>query len=351
VTESSIRWPAEWEEHRATWLAWPHNKEDFPGVLEEVRKSCASFISELSKFETVELICENETETRIALEKRVSKIDNINFHQFPTDRSWLRDSAPTAVKLGEDLVWTKWNFNAWAKYPNFQKDQALPEYISENTGKRLVQALREDGITPFTLEGGAIETDGAGSLMVTEQCLLSEVQQRNLNCGKDEYERLLLQYLGVRNTIWLEAGVPGDDTHGHIDDLARFVSSESILLVFDERDPEFRDVSRKNLEIAKKSSNALGDSISVSLLPLPDPVIEDGELLPASYANFYLANNSVFVPVFKDRSDDKALRIIDDSFPDRNTLPVDCRAWIVGCGTLHCSTQQEFQVRTCTKGV
>jgi len=342
VTESFVRWPAEWEEHRATWLAWPHNKEDFPGVLEEVKKSCAAFVSELSKFEIVELICESEAEARFALEKEVSTLENINFHQFPTDRSWLRDSAPTAIKLGEELVWTKWNFNAWAKYSNFKKDQALPEFISEKTGKRLVQAFREDGVTPFTLEGGAIETDGAGSVMVTEQCLLSEIQQRNKSCSKEEYQRLFSIYLGIENTLWLEEGIPGDDTHGHIDDLARFVSDQAVLLVFAENDPKFRDISRKNLSKLQKAKNARGEKLSIELLPLPSPVIFEGEMMPASYANFYLANKSVFVPVFKDRADDRALRIIDDAFSDRNTIPINCREWIVGCGSLHCSTQQQF---------
>jgi len=338
---TKLRWPAEWEKHRATWLAWPHNQEDFPGVLEAVRKVYAGFIIELSRLETVELICENVSEAQLALQKESVSFDNINFHEFATDRSWLRDSAPTAVSLDGELVWTKWNFNAWAKYDNFKKDQKLPAYIAETTQKSLVEAVRPGGVTPFTLEGGAIETDGAGSLLVTEQCLLSDVQQRNAGFSKKEYEQLFLTYLGIKNTIWLEAGIPGDDTHGHIDDLSRFVSDQALLLVFDERDPGFRDVSRRNLKRLEESKNASGESLEVELLPLPEPVYAEGELMPASYANFYLANDAVFVPVFKDRADDKALRIIDDLFPGRITIPVNCQEWIVGCGTLHCSTQQE----------
>ena len=339
---TGLRWPAEWEEHSATWLAWPHNQNDFPKVLSKVREACASFIRQLSEEEAVKLICENESETKQELEKLSLSLENVEIFQFPTDRSWLRDSAPTAVKTDQGLLWTQWNFNAWAKYKNFQKDQKLPSFIAEQSKKELIQAKRLDGATPFTLEGGAIETDGAGSLLTTEECLLSEIQQRNKSCSKEEYEKLFSIYLGVENTIWLEAGVPGDDTHGHIDDLARFVSDQAALLVFAEDDPAFRDVSRRNLSRLEKSKNAKGEKLSVELLPMPSPIYFEGEMMPASYANFYLANNSVFVPVFKDRADDKALRIIDDTYSGRNTIPINCRDWIVGCGSLHCSTQPQF---------
>ena len=191
------------------------------------------------------------------------------------------------------------------------------------------------------LEGGAIEGNGAGTVIVTEQCLLGKVQERNPGLFKVDYEQIFEKYLGASKTIWLEAGIPGDDTHGHIDDLARFVSDSAVLLVFDKRDPDFQNLSNRNLKILEQSKTAEGEKLSIELLPLPSPVIAEGELVPASYANFYIGNETVYVPIFKDRVDDKALRIIDDNFPKRNIFPVDCRALIVGCGALHCSAQQE----------
>ena len=341
--------PAEWEKHRATWLAWPHNAEDWLGDLEPVFKSYAKLIAELRAVETVELIVQDfdraaEELTRCGVEfGESSSFKNLNLHQIKTDRSWLRDSLPTAVrdKATGEISWQSWKFNAWAKYPNYSFDELVPEQVAKLSGLSLNQALRLDQKTPFVLEGGAIETNGSGTLLVTEECLLSSVQQRNADCSREEYEELFFKYLGISKTIWLHSGIPGDDTHGHIDDLARFVSSDAALLVHDERNPSFSEVSRENLKRLKSAKNSQGESLEIMLLPTPKPLESEGQPLPASYANFYIANEKVIVPVFKDKADDIALRIIDDCFSSRDTVPIDCRHFVVGLGTIHCSTQQE----------
>ncbi len=344
---SEFYFPAEWESHRATWLAWPHNSEDWLGDLEPVFASYAKLIQELRLVETVELVVQdldsaNEKLRSFGVELGVNS-KNLNIHQIKTDRSWLRDSMPTAVRRegSGEIIWQQWKFNAWAKYPNYSLDQKLPQQIAEISGIVLNQAFRRDQQTPFVLEGGAIETNGRGALMTTEECLLSDVQQRNVDCSREEYEELFSRYLGISKTIWLHSGIPGDDTHGHIDDLARFVSADAAFLVYDEKDLNFSKVSRENLKRLRAAKNAQGESLEVMLLPVPKTIESQGQVLPASYANFYIANEKVLVPIFKDRADDVALRLIDDSFPSRETVPIDCRHFIIGLGTIHCSTQQE----------
>lgn len=343
---NSYRLPAEWEEHRATWLAWPHNKEDWLGQIEPVWKAYLSFIKELTKSEKVEILCKEPDELQPILLESKLNLSQINLHQVKTNRSWLRDSMPFSVKekSSGEKIWLAALFNAWAKYDDFQLDQNVPEQVSKISNIPLSYIYKDqEKAERLVLEGGAIESNGKGTLIVTEECLLSKVQERNPGLKKEDYEQLFLKYFSTEKIIWLKAGVVGDDTHGHIDDVARFVSENAVLLAYSTKESNFREVSKQNLEILKKSKNAQNESIEIFLLPMPQPIIESGEQLPASYANFYITNESVLVPVFKDKADDLALRVIDDSFSGRNTMPIDSRDLILGCGALHCATQQEVK--------
>ncbi len=333
-----IRLPAEWERHRATWLAWPENESDWLGQIEAVRKSYLNFINELTKHEVVELLVSDS-----ALLENISfaNAKNLNIHSLKTNRSWLRDSAPTAVFRDDIIEWVHWDFNAWAKYDDFESDRNVPGLISEVSGYDLKKALRTDE-SHAVMEGGVFDSNGEGTLLVTEECLLSEQQVRNPGFGKKEYQKLFRDYLGIEDIIWLKAGVPGDDTHGHIDDVCRFVEKDIVVLaVSDSEEDEFKKVSDENRIVLSKSRNSAGERIQVIELPMPKPIIFQGDRLPASYANFYIANEAVYVPEFKDRADENAFRILEAALPGRCVIPINCVEYVLGLGTLHCSTQQE----------
>ncbi|MCB0336164.1 MAG: agmatine deiminase family protein [Bdellovibrionales bacterium] len=341
---TSIRMPAEWEQHRATWIAWPHEAEDWPGKFPCIDWVYAEICRALALSEVVEIICLNDQAVLRAKEcLELHKVDlkQCNFHCLATNRSWLRDSAPTAVVKDGQVSWTQWYFNAWAKYDNFELDQQVPRYIGEASKLPLVAAQISES-RPFVLEGGAIETDGAGTLIVTQECLQSEVQCRNPGLSQQDYEALFLRYLGISKTIWLEAGCEGDDTHGHIDDVARFVSRGRVLLAFEDNPSEqFHSISVRNEEILKSTTDAEGKPLEVVRLPMPEPLFYGEDRLPASYANFYIANNTVIVPTFNDPNDLKALQIIGECFPGRSIRGISAVDLVLGFGTLHCLTQQE----------
>jgi len=338
------RFPAEWEPHEATWIAWPHHEPDWPGKLAPIPWVYAEITRVLARHERVEILCHDETvreDARRLLEAHGVR-ENVRLHVVPNDRVWLRDSAPTGVvdEKGQ-VVLVNWAFNAWAKYDNYARDARIGEAVERLTGLPRVEPERPDTGERVVLEGGGIETDGEGTLLVTEEWLLSDVQVRNPGLSRDDYERLFAQYLGIRQTIWLGEGCVGDDTHGHIDDIARFTSPGTIVLAFEE-DPA-DDNHRRSLDNWDRLQLVGGADgrLRVVKLPYPRAVEMNGERLPASYANFYVANGVVIVPTFNDPNDRIALNTLAELFPDRQVVGIHAVDLVWGLGTLHCLSQQQ----------
>ena len=318
--------PAEWEPHERTWLAWPHNAADWPGKLAPIHWVYVEIVRQLTRFEQVSIVVRSErAETRVTrmLSDGGADLGRISFHRFETDRSWLRDSGPSFVRRGADLEAVCWRFNAWAKYSNYSHDARLAERIAKSAKASAVMPTWKG--RRVVLEGGAIDVDGQGALLATEECLLSNVQERNPGFTRDDYEAIFEKYLGVRKTIWLGAGIEGDDTHGHVDDVARFVSPGVVAVV------EGENVAR------------LEPHVEVIELPSPRPLYFRGERLPASYANFYIANGLVLVPMFGDPSDRTALNLLAEAFPGREVIGFPSVDLVWGFGSAHCATQQQPQ--------
>jgi agmatine deiminase len=339
------RFPAEFETHAATWIAWPHHEPDWPGKLEPIPWVYAEIVRSLHRHERVEILCQNEEvadSARRTLDAHGVR-ENFRIHIVPTDRVWLRDSAPTGVITDEGSVaLVNWRFNAWAKYPNFECDAHVGEAIERITGLRRIEPKRPDNHERVVLEGGAIDTDGEGTLLVTEECLLSPIQARNPGLTLDGYEHVFREALGIRQTIWLGEGCVGDDTHGHVDDVARFTGPGVIVLAY-ETDPADDENHRRSVDNLERLQLAGGDNgaLRVVTLPFPRAVEMNGERLPASYANFYVANGVVIVPTFNDRNDRVALNILAELFPDREIVGIHAVDLVWGLGTLHCLTQQQ----------
>ncbi|HET7565202.1 MAG TPA: agmatine deiminase family protein [Gemmatimonadaceae bacterium] len=338
--------PAEWEPHTATWLGWPHHRPDWPGKFEPIPWVYAEIVRALHTYEPVEILC-NGDETResalAALRAHDVDLTRVGLHLVPTDRTWVRDSGPTGVMSPDGAVhWVAWCFNAWAKYDNYQRDARIACAIAELSGLPVEQAIRPDTGAPLVLEGGGIETDGAGTLLVTEEWLLSDEQVRNPGLDRAGYEAAFAHYLGIERTIWLGEGCVGDDTHGHIDDIARFVDRNTIVLAY-EADPsdENHERSADNLRRLELAARTHPTPLRIVTLPFPRPVIMDGTRLPASYANFYIANGVVLVPTFNDVNDRIALNALAELFPDRAAIGIHAVDLVWGLGTLHCLTQQQ----------
>jgi agmatine deiminase len=339
------RFPAEWEPHAATWIAWPHHEPDWPGKLEAIHWVYAEIARVLAAHEPLHILChDHDVSARARANLTAHGVTaNTQLHIVPTDRVWLRDSAPTSVVRSDGSVeLVNWSFNAWAKYDNYALDRRVGRAMERITGLNRVEAHRPDG-APLVLEGGAIDTDGRGALLVTEECLLSDVQARNPGMTRAEYERAFAEWLGVRKTIWLGEGCVGDDTHGHVDDVARFAAHDVVLLAYEE-DPadENHRRSKDNLKRLLSAGGKRGD-FTVIKMPFPRPVTMNGERLPASYANFYIANGIVIVPTFNDPNDRVALNILTEIFPDHRVIGVHAVDLVWGLGTLHCLTQQQAQ--------
>jgi agmatine deiminase len=383
--------PAEWEPHAATWLAWPHYKLDWPGKFEPIPWVYAEIIRYLSRHEHVELIVKDAAAEKLArktLQRANASNENVRFHRWPTNRVWTRDSGCAFVfprgagalaressetkarmspgKMGEsqnphpvsrnsrsttmehprdpltsqELAAIKWRFNAWAKYPNWQHDEKIGSLMARTAGAQEFEPMF--GKKRLVLEGGSIDVNGCGTLITTEECLLSRVQQRNPKMKKSDYEKVFAEYLGTRNLIWLGSGIVGDDTHGHVDDITRFVSPDTVVTCVD-ADPSSKNYEalRENIRRLRGASTEDGKPLAIIDLPMPAPVYFDGRRLPASYANFYIANGIVLVPVFNDPSDRVALDIFADIFPDREIVPIYCGDLIWGFGAIHCMTQQQ----------
>ena len=337
------RMPAEWEPHAATWLAWPHNRRDWPGKFTPIPFVYAEIVRHLARAERVELIVDDEAagaRARKVLERAGAWSDQVRFHHWPTDRIWVRDSGCSFVLGRDGLTGVKWRFNAWAKYPNWQWDELIGSRMAAAAGAAEAQP-RHAG-QRVVLEGGSIEVNGRGTLITTEECLLSPVQQRNPGLGKADYERVFAEALGISRVIWLACGIQGDDTHGHVDDLTRFVDAGTVVTAV-EPDPAHPNHAplQENLRRLRAARDQDGAPLRVVELPMPGPVSFDGVGLPASYGNFYIANGLVLVPVFNDRNDRLALNILAGLFPDREVVGIYAGDLVLGFGALHCLTQQQ----------
>lgn len=342
----AVRWPAEWERHDATWIAWPHHEPDWPGKFGPIPWVYAEIVRVLAEHERVHILVHDEQTEEAAwhcLRMHEVRQSRIHLHLCPTDRVWLRDSAPTMVHDAAGQVHcVNWDFNAWAKYDNYARDREIGAFIADHTGLPRTEPQRADGKGRVVLEGGGIETDGRGTMVVTEEWLLSDVQVRNPGMGRADYEALFAKELGCTKTIWLGEGCVGDDTHGHVDDVARFVAP-GVLVLAHEEDPSDENHARSadNIERLKGATDAAGAPIRVVTLPFPRPVVMDGARLPASYANFYIANGVVLVPTFNDANDRVALNTLAELMPQRQIVGIHAVDLVWGLGTLHCLTQQQ----------
>lgn len=355
MTESAIpmkseyRMPAEWAPHAATWIAWPHNPEDWPNKFQPIPWVYCEIVRHLSQVEDVHILVNGEDEERRArnmLRRQGSNVARLHFHCWRTDRVWLRDSGPIFVKnLEGDVAVTNWKFNAWAKYDNWRNDDLIPKQVAKMHGMKSFEpsVTMPDGKTKrLVLEGGSIDTNGEGVLLTTEECLLSEVQQRNPGVTRDQLDQAFGAYLGIEKVIWLNRGCAGDDTHGHVDDISRFVGVNTILTAVEHNTADENHLPlAENLERLHTARNLKGRPFTVKMLPMPAPVVFEGQRLPASYANFYIANDLVLVPTFNDPNDRVALNTLAECFPERNVTGIHCTDFIWGLGALHCMTQQE----------
>jgi agmatine deiminase len=332
--------PAEWARHDATWIAWPHHEPDWPGKLGAIPWVYAEIVRALHRHERVEILCHDENvrrSTEAALDAHGVRPGGYRLHLVPNDRVWLRDSAPTFVwNANGNVELVNWRFNGWAKYENHERDEKVGEAVEKITGLSRTIAKRPDDGSWMVLEGGGIEVDGAGSLLVTEEWLLSDVQVRNPGLTRSDYEAAFEEYLGITNTIWLGEGCVGDDTHGHIDDIARFTPSGSVLLAY-----EANADDANHHGSVENNARLEAAGMRVVKIPYPRPVIMEGQRLPASYANFYVANDIVIVPTFNDANDRTALDVIAGEFPGREIVGIHAVDLVWGLGTLHCLTQQQ----------
>ena len=332
------RMPAEWEPHEGTWLAWPHERTDWPGKFAPIPWVYCEIVKRLARVERVHILISDEAAERRAqrmLEWSHAELDNVDFFRCATDRSWTRDFCPIFVHdENRRVMITNWRFSGWAKYPNWQVDDAVPSAIARRRRMREVQPRLSR--RRIVLEGGSIDVNGQGVLMTTEECLLSDVQERNPGLERDDYEAIFREYLGIQRTIWLRNGIEGDDTHGHVDDLARFVSEDTVVVASesDRSDANYHKLA-ENHALLKKAG------VRVLRLPMPRPVWFRGQRLPASYANFYIANRLVLVPTFNDPADRDALNTLGRLFPDREVTGIHAVDLVLGLGTLHCMTQQQ----------
>ncbi len=352
--------PAEWAPHAATWIAWPHNPEDWPGKFQPIPWVYCEIVRHLSAVEDVHILVNDVAAEKRAysmLRRQGANLARLHVHTWRTDRVWLRDSGPIFVKNAENnIAITDWKFNAWAKYDNYRNDDQIPAHIAELYAMPSTQptvTLADGTQHRLVLEGGSIDTNGAGLLLTTEECLLSPIQARNPGVSRAQLEQAFHDYLGIDQTIWLNRGCAGDDTHGHVDDITRFVPGDdgqgnTILTAIEPNTadenhlPLAENLDRLHTARSLRASDGpKPQPFTIKTLPMPAPVVFANQRLPASYANFYIANSLVLVPTFNDPNDRIALNTIAACFPGRTVTGIHCTDLIWGLGALHCMTQQE----------
>lgn len=344
---AAFRMPAEWEPHEATWLGWPHNASDWPGKFATIPWVYGEIVRRIASGELARILVQSaghEAKARRVLRRVGADLSRVEFFRFPTDRGWTRDFGPIFVTRDRpvpEVAVAGFGFNAWARYPDWRRDARVPGRVAAALGLRLLRP--RVGRREVVLEGGAIDVNGRGTLLATEECLLDpEVQVRNPGMTRAELEELFRQWLGASRVIWLGRGIAGDDTHGHVDDVCRFVGPGTVVLCREKnpKDPNYRPLeeNRERLGGARREN---GSRLEVVPLPMPAPLFLDGIRLPASYANFYVSNAAVLVPTFNDPNDRLALGILSELFPDRPVAGVHAVDLVWGFGTLHCLTQQQ----------
>lgn len=340
---NSRRFPAEWEKQQGILLCFPHNGNDWPGKYEAIQWAFIEFIKKIATFEEVVLVVADEKlKAKVIgmLEIAEVNIKTISFIIHKTNRSWMRDSGPIIVKNGNKKEALDFNFNGWAKYNNYQLDKWVPRMVAKFLDIPVQQVTYKG--KPVIVEGGAIETNGKGTLITSEECLMHPtIQVRNPNFTKADYEAVFKEYLGITNVIWLGNGIEGDDTHGHIDDLCRFVNENTVVTILesDKKDNNYKPL-QDNLKRLQNAKLENGKPLNIVELPMPKRIYFDGIVLPASYANFLILNKCVLVPTFNDSNDRVALNILADCFPDREIIGISAIDLIWGFGTLHCLSQQ-----------
>jgi agmatine deiminase len=346
--------PAEWEPHMATWIGWPQNRDDWPGKFAPIPWVYTEIVRYLSRTEKVHIVVRGGgMKYRVAdqLDAVGVDLEAVRFFNAATDRAWLRDSGPTfVVKLPlasgatDPVGLVDWKFNGWSKYDNHRRDDRLAGKVARWLGvpRWIAHAEQGGARARVVMEGGAFDVNGRGTLLTTEECLLGEVQARNPGLDRAGIERVFAHYLGVRHVVWLGRGINGDDTHGHVDDLARFVEPRTVVTAVEPRagDPNHEPLL-DNLRRLQTARDQDGEPLRVVELPMPREVVFQGQRLPASYANFYLANGLVLVPTFNDPADRAALDILATLFPDRQVVGVHSVDLVLGLGTLHCLSQQQ----------
>ena len=334
------RMPAEWEPHKATWLSWPHRDGiSFPDSYDQIPPVLAKMVDGLAESEAV---CINvrddkeEEEVRKQLKKANARVDHVQFFHIPTNEPWCRDHGPIFLVRNKEprIVIVDWEYNAWGwKYPPFDLDDDVPTKVGKHLGMEVFHPS-------MVLEGGSIDVNGTGTLLTTKSCLLNP--NRNPDLTKQDIEKRLADYLGVRHILWLGDGIEGDDTDGHIDDLTRFVDRKTVVTVVEEDQSDANYFAlQENLTQLREMEIEDGTPLNVFTLPMPSKIARDGQRLPASYANFYIANKVVLLPVFKDVNDQWAIAVLQKAFPTRKVVPIDCRELIWGLGAFHCLTQQQ----------
>ena len=339
--------PAEWEKHEATWIGWPHNPTDWPGKLEPIQWVYGEIVRKISASEIVRILVNSsahEKHVRGILKVVGVAAARVQFFRMPTNRGWTRDFGPIFLRRDKprrELAIARFRFNAWARYPDWQKDDAIPQQVARKFKIKLIPARL--GNREIVLEGGSIDVNGRGTVLTTEECLLDQKRQvRNPGLTRADTETALKQNLGVTNVVWLGKGIAGDDTHGHVDDLCRFVNPSTVVLIREknQRDANYRPLE-ENWERIRDARLETGEKIEAIELPMPAPLHFDGVRLPASYANFYITNAAVLVPTFNDPNDRVALGILAELFPGRPVLGIHAVDLVWGFGTLHCLTQQQ----------
>jgi len=341
---NSFKLPAEWNNHEATWIGWPYNKSDWPGKFSPIPYVYAEIVKYISRGEKVRIFVQSK-EHKLKAEKVLKDCDvslsNVEFFIKKTDRGWLRDSGPMFVKEGNEVVALDFKFNAWAKYQDYKLDDKIPSFISEKL--KLKRIIAEHNGKQVVLEGGAIDTNGKGTLITTEECFLDEkIQTRNPGFTKSDYFKIFKKYFGITNVIWLGKGIVGDDTHGHIDDLCRFVNEDTVVLVSEENQADENYVLlNENKEKLQNIRLPNGTKLNVVPLPMPSPQIFKQQRLPASYANFFISNYAVLVPTFNDPNDKIALGILSELFSDRQVVGIHSVDLVWGLGTIHCLTKEQ----------
>lgn len=350
AAQHAFSMPAEWRAHDATWIVWPHNASDWPGKFASIRWAYADIVRYLTRAERVSILVSSTevlADARGTLAATGCGLEAVDFHLIPNDRSWIRDYGPIFVDRphGRGLTALRFGFNGWALYPEHALDAEATAKVAREAGLEPIDVLTDQGL--FVLEGGAIDVDGLGTLVTTEQCLLDQqVQVRNPGFDRDAVEAVLRRYLGATKVIWLGDGLAGDETHGHVDDLCRFVGERTVVACRERRgaDPNHRALE-ENLERLQSATDAAGSKLEIIELPMPAPIGLGGEQLPASYANFYCANHHVLVPTFNDPNDYRAVGILSEVFAEHTVVGIHSLDLLAGGGTIHCSTHQQPKPR------